>query len=162
MRPGLVCDDAPRIPANRIGDKFLIHRGVVVRRRSSKYGNKVHTTSPSAPTPLVSRHQPVHRIPHHVRDDAYVPLVGAERGQLITNSEKTKEEYFCARVWTNRIGSDAQDQTDLPVGRSGPLPLNPPAPKLRRDFRFARESRLASQPAQIEEAAMWAASFVYF
>jgi hypothetical protein len=32
-----------------------------------------HMTSPSAPVPLISRHQPVHRIPHHVRDDAYAP-----------------------------------------------------------------------------------------
>jgi hypothetical protein len=32
-----------------------------------------HTTSPSANVPLVSRHIHVHRIPLHVRDDAYAP-----------------------------------------------------------------------------------------
>jgi hypothetical protein len=33
-----------------------------------------HTISPSASAPLISRHRPVHRIPPHVRDDAYAPL----------------------------------------------------------------------------------------
>jgi hypothetical protein len=37
-------------------------------------GRQDHTTSPSAPAPLVLRHHRVHRIPPHVRDDAYAPL----------------------------------------------------------------------------------------
>jgi hypothetical protein len=37
--------------------------------------------------PLISRHQPVHRIPLHVRDDAYAPLAGAEQRKSIMISE---------------------------------------------------------------------------
>ena len=36
-----------------------------------------HTTSPSANVPHVNRHIRVHIIPHQVRDDAYVPLIGS-------------------------------------------------------------------------------------
>ena len=44
-----------------------------------------HTTSPSANVPYVYRHIPVHRIPLHVRDDAYAPCLvrsGGSRQQI--------------------------------------------------------------------------------
>jgi hypothetical protein len=47
---------------------------------------------------LVSQHLRVHRIPHHVRDDAYAPRVGAEWRQQITISIKAKQEYFDIRI----------------------------------------------------------------
>ena len=53
--------------------------------------------------PPVSRHLHVHRIPHHVRDDAYAPRVGAEWEELITTSAKTKDIYFCGNGWTTQI-----------------------------------------------------------
>ena len=69
-----------------------------------------HTTSPSAPAPLVPRHQPVHRIPRHVRDDRDTPLVGAERGRPYTRSNCWKTEIFlCAAI--DRIFASA------PVGQ---------------------------------------------
>ena len=67
-----------------------------------------HTTSPSALMPLVSQHQPVHRIPLHVRDDAYAPLVGAEREGLDHNFRKNERQIFFAR------GLDKPDQPGAP------------------------------------------------
>jgi hypothetical protein len=49
-----------------------------------------HTTSPYADAPLISRHPHVHRIPHHVRDDAYAPLIGAERQRHTVNQKFRK------------------------------------------------------------------------
>jgi len=46
--------------------------------------------------PLVSQRIPVHRIPHHVRDDRDTPLIGAECEKQTSYSEKAKEKYFCA------------------------------------------------------------------
>ncbi|MGE5327377.1 MAG: hypothetical protein ACM3NO_10085 [Deltaproteobacteria bacterium] len=45
----------------------------------------------------------VHRIPLHVRDDAYAPRVGAEWTDQTSFSEKTKEKYFCGLIWTGQI-----------------------------------------------------------
>jgi hypothetical protein len=41
--------------------------------------------------------------PLHVRDDAYVPLVGAERATVNTISENKKWKSFCRRDWTAQI-----------------------------------------------------------
>ena len=49
------------------------------------------------------QHLRVHRIPHHVRDDAYAPRVGAEWEELNTISAKTKDIYFCGNGWTTQI-----------------------------------------------------------
>jgi len=49
------------------------------RRLTPASGRQDHATSPSVPTPHVWRHLHGHRIPLHVRDDAYAPLIGAER-----------------------------------------------------------------------------------
>jgi hypothetical protein len=49
------------------------------------------------------QHLRVHRIPRHVRDDAYAPRVGAEWEELITISAKTKDIYFCGNGWTTQI-----------------------------------------------------------
>jgi hypothetical protein len=56
-----------------------------------------HTTSPSANVPYVYRHIPVHRIPLHVRDDAYAPRVGAERRVLNHDFRKNERGKFFAR-----------------------------------------------------------------
>jgi len=49
--------------------------------------------------PAVNRPIPVHRIPHHVRDDRDTPLTPARNGEEeIISSEKAKEDYFCAEV----------------------------------------------------------------
>jgi hypothetical protein len=53
-----------------------------------------HTTSPSANMPYVYRHIPVHRIPLHVRDDAYAPCVGAERANYRPILVSGKQKYF--------------------------------------------------------------------
>jgi hypothetical protein len=42
----------------------------------------------------------VHRIPPHVRDDAYVPLAEAGRRQWITIFRKTEVQYFSRQDWT--------------------------------------------------------------
>jgi hypothetical protein len=44
--------------------------------------------------PLVSQRLRVHRIPLHVRDDAYAPRVGAERTEASIISEKMKSGFF--------------------------------------------------------------------
>jgi hypothetical protein len=45
--------------------------------------------------PAVNRPIPVHRIPHHVRDDRDTPLTPARNGEEeITIYEKAKENYF--------------------------------------------------------------------
>ena len=53
-----------------------------------------HTTSPSANMPYVYRRIPVHRIPLHVRDDAYAPRVGAERANYRPTLVSGKQKYF--------------------------------------------------------------------
>jgi hypothetical protein len=45
----------------------------------------------------------VHRIPRHVRDDAYAPSSAAERNEETSISEKTKAKYFCEGIWTTQI-----------------------------------------------------------
>src|SRR5271166_5594404 len=79
--------------------------------------------------PLVSRLIRVHRIPHHVRDDAYAPRIGAEREEQSTTSEKTKMNYFSRGGWTNRRSWNRKNRTDLPVGRAqrGNFRTAPPA-----------------------------------
>ena len=44
--------------------------------------------------PLVGQRIPVHRIPHHVRDDRDTPLTGAERDQGNHNFRKNERELF--------------------------------------------------------------------
>ena len=48
--------------------------------------------------PHVYRPVPVHRIPHHVRDDAYAPCRQRNGREETTSSEKTKDKYFCAPI----------------------------------------------------------------
>ncbi|MGE5157717.1 MAG: hypothetical protein ACM3OF_06165 [Gemmatimonas sp.] len=48
----------------------------------------------------------VHRIPLRVRDDAYAPSSGTERRKETSISGKTKEKYFCGRIWTTQSASN--------------------------------------------------------
>jgi hypothetical protein len=52
---------------------------------------------------LVLRHCRVHRIPLHVRDDAYAPLAEAGQREEITLSDFPKEKYFSRYIWTTQI-----------------------------------------------------------
>ena len=49
----------------------------IVANLAPAWARQDHTTSPSANAPHVHRPIRVHRIPHHVRDDAYAPCVGS-------------------------------------------------------------------------------------
>ena len=57
-------------------------------------GRQDHTTSPSTPIALVERSRHVHRSPLHVRDDAYAPVVGAERQELNHRFRKSERYLF--------------------------------------------------------------------
>src|SRR5690242_21645325 len=53
--------------------------------------------------PFVDRHICVHRIPLHVRDDAYAPHQVRNGCEETSISGKTKEKYFCDGIWTGQI-----------------------------------------------------------
>ena len=74
-------------------------------------GRRDHTTSPSANLPDVNRHIPVHRIPLHVRDDAYAPSIGTERGGL----KHTFRKYETYLFFTE--GLDKTKPTGLPSAK---------------------------------------------
>jgi len=59
-------------------------------------GRQDCTISPSASVPLVNRHVRVHRIPPHVRDDAYAPLIEAGWPQSNTDFPKMTSDIFFA------------------------------------------------------------------
>ena len=69
----------------------------IVANLAPAWARQDHTTSPSAPMPHVHRHQPVHRIPHHVRDDAYAPFVGGGMGELNHEFRKNERKIFLTR-----------------------------------------------------------------
>src|ERR1700745_1614405 len=58
------------------------------------------------------RHIPVHRIPHHVRDDAYAPSSAAECGETNRYFRKSESKIFFAR------GLDSPNQLE-PSGKHG-------------------------------------------
>jgi hypothetical protein len=76
----------------------------IVADLAPAWARQDHTTPPSASMPYVFRHQPVHRIPLHFRDDAYAPRAGAEREEQIIISEKANDLYFWLEGWTNGVG----------------------------------------------------------
>lgn len=53
--------------------------------------------------PFVDRHIRVHRIPLHVRDDAYAPHQVRNDCEETSISGKTKEKYFYVCIWTGQI-----------------------------------------------------------
>jgi hypothetical protein len=61
-------------------------------------GRQDHTILPSALVSLVLRRHPRPRIPLHVRDDAYAPLVEAGRAEGTTISDFRKENIFGVRT----------------------------------------------------------------
>src|SRR3984885_759186 len=89
------------------GDRALLPpsslRSLLLKNLAPASGRRDHTTSPSASVPLVLRHCRVHRIPLHVRDDAYAPLAEAGRWEEITLSDFPKEKYFSRCIWTTQI-----------------------------------------------------------
>jgi hypothetical protein len=52
--------------------------------------------------PFVDRHICVHRIPLHVRDDAYAPHQVRNGCEETSISGKTKVKYFCDGIWTGQ------------------------------------------------------------
>ena len=73
-----------------------LHRARIspTRKQTPASGDRDHTTSPSAQGAARRRHSRVHRIPPHVRDDAYAPLIGAGQRDTIMISGKKKYIYF--------------------------------------------------------------------
>ena len=70
-------------------------RGIVSHENlAPASGRQDHTPSPSALAPLVLRRIRVHRIPPHVRDDAYAPLAEAGQREEYTISDFQKEQYL--------------------------------------------------------------------
>jgi hypothetical protein len=71
-------------------------RGIVSHENlAPASGRQDHTPSPSALAPLVLRRIRVHRIPPHVRDDAYAPLAEAGQREEYTISDFQKVKYLC-------------------------------------------------------------------
>ncbi len=75
-RPSL--RDGLRLIRALLGAPAYGHRAATMRLRAPPRGTPAsgcqdHATSPSVPAALVSCSRPVHRIPPHVRDDAYAP-----------------------------------------------------------------------------------------
>jgi hypothetical protein len=80
-------------------------RGIVSHENlAPASGRQDHTPSPSASASLVLRRCRVHRIPPHVRDDAYAPLAEAGRRDEYTVSDFPKVKYFSRSIWTTQIG----------------------------------------------------------
>ncbi len=67
-------------------------------------GRQDHTISPSVSAPYVYQRLHVHRLPHHVRDDAYAPRAGAEWRQEIMFFGKLKAVYFYQKILTGLTG----------------------------------------------------------
>ena len=100
---GLPCAMVLRLIRALPGDRALLPPSSVDHSTTlaPASGRQDHTTSPSAPAPLVLRRQNVHRIPPRVRDDRDTPLLSRRDGaniRLIWVSEKAK--YFFRGGWT--------------------------------------------------------------
>jgi hypothetical protein len=60
------------------------------------------------------RHIPVHRIPHHVRDDAYAPSSAAECGATNRYFRKSESKIFFARGLDNPNQLEPSSKMDFP------------------------------------------------
>ena len=87
------------------------------RHSAKPLGRQDHAISPSVSEPIVTRPLHVHRIPHHVRDDAYAPRVGAGCGRVKHEFRKYERTIFLAQGLDKAKKVEIRKpETDLPVG----------------------------------------------
>ena len=94
------------------GERLFCHRrparSLLLRDLTPAPRRQDHTTSPYASCAFVSRTLRVHRIPPRVRDDRDPPLVSGETRRVNALICPTaREEYFCAKGWTDFLCNSA-------------------------------------------------------